>query len=278
MSGTGFRPFASIILAVFAILMLSGTAIAQSQNEIRRENQRLRTQAADLERELEAARSEIEVLKTRIAELEDRLAERGSPASNATKPLEPEEVTIDESEPHASPRALLKAIQDDYQEATKDLETGDGRNSVARGLYLKKLERWSVKINRQFKKPIEWHVRLVDGDEQLTSGAREIVMHLEAVDPVTDVTLGDGLDAALSGCSAMHLERRLDREGRNGVLILKGVLHPLVRINRDRERIDSFGPFDNPRFIGPFAEFEFEVQVQTVLPKPKEKPETPSEG
>ena len=112
----------SITLGVLALLAAAGTASAQSDADLRRENQGLRARVTDLQRELEAARNRIEQLEREVEKLRQLLA--AGPQTSDAESTE-EKVTIDESVPHASPRALLKALQDGYLEAMLDLEPGD---------------------------------------------------------------------------------------------------------------------------------------------------------
>lgn len=277
MTSLGFRPAAQIAVACLLLAWVPTPAAAQSQNELRLENQRLRTQVADLEVELEAAREEIADLRAEIERLQKSLDERGqtAPAAppSAPQPAPEEEVTIDESKPDASPRALLAAVIADYREETAELELGTGPDDPVRTGYLRRLNRWVAGINRQYRVPIEWHVRIVDPAVRIGRAYR---LRLRAVDPKTDVQLGDPFDAMLSSSLASRLREHEQRMGLDDVMILKGVLLPGVLINEERTEA---GAFDNPRFVGPFVEFEFTVQAQTILPVPEEtEQEAPAEA
>ena len=61
---------------------------------------------------------------------------------------------------------------------------------------------WVQRANRDYKMPIEWHVRLVDAGRS----GRGAAVKLKAVDPKTDVQLGDEFVARI----AKPLERRID--------------------------------------------------------------------
>jgi len=260
----GFRPAAQIAVASLLLAWIPSSALAQSQNELRLENQRLQTQVADLQVELETAREEIAALKEEIERLEQLLAERGRTAPAVPQPAPEEEVTIDESKPDASPRALLAAIIADYHETTAELEMGSGPDDPARSGYLRRLDRWVAGINRQYRLPVEWHVRIVDPVERV---GRTYRLRLRAVDPKTAVQLGDPFDAILSSSLVSRLRDHEQRSGLDDVMILKGVLLPDVGVNEARTEP---GAFDNPRFVGPFVEFGFAVQAQTILPVPEE--------
>ncbi|MHC4141298.1 MAG: hypothetical protein ACYSUF_05220 [Planctomycetota bacterium] len=257
----------SVALGVLALLTVAGAASAQSDADLRRENQRLRTQVTDQKRELDAARNRIAQLELEVDKLRQLL--NAAPPTTGEQPIE-EKVTIDETVPHASPRALLKALQGGYLEAMLDIDPGDpatAAGSRQRAAYLRDLHRWARRMNREMKAPIEWHIR-VGGRGTYPLEVPGLVV--EAVDPKTHVVLGDPFPVTLPQATVRRL-RDLEDRGQLGVLVVKGVLIPQVLVNPDRH---EQGLFNKPRFVGPFAEFEFRVEASSVTPppKPKERP------
>jgi len=262
MKSVAGRP-AAILLTILVVAALSGVtrpAAAQSQAELRRENERLQAKVEDLEREIERLRKSNQDLEQAL-----RTA-RQSGSRPAPAPPKPEKVSIDESVPSASPRALARAMTEDYATTTKDAERGDTGDDPKRIAYLRTVDRWSQRMNREHRTPIEWHVRVIEGAQRLGGG---YVIRLQAVDPETDVQLGDPFDAFLSTTVAGRLSQRLGGAG-DDVFILKGTLVPAVRVNPDRA---EKGPFDNPPLVGAYAEFRLGVTVQTMLPKPEPEKE-----
>ncbi|MHC4776704.1 MAG: hypothetical protein ACYTBR_15760 [Planctomycetota bacterium] len=252
----------SITLGMLALLAASGAASAQSDADLRRDNQGLRTRVSDLQRELDAARNRITQLEREVEKLRQLLA--AAPQTSGAKPTE-EKVTIDESVPHASPRALLQALRDGYLEAMLDLDLGDPatpEGNRQRAAYLRNLHRWARRMNREMKAPIEWHIRVV-GRAGYPSDVPGL--DVEAVDPETHVVLGDPFPVMLPRGTVRQLAQ-LEAQGALGVLVLKGVLMPRVAVNPER---NEQGLFDKPPFIGPFAEFEFVVEASSVTPPPK---------
>jgi hypothetical protein len=264
MTRPGF-PFVALTAAACLLSMTaSPPATAQSQNELRRENERLRAEMADLRVELEAARQEITDLKAEVDRLRALLDAAGQAPPAKASPMPEPQVTIDESSPDASPRALLKAIIEAYQEETADLNMGTGPDDPDRIGYLRRLNRWVAGVNREYRLPVEWHVRIL---EPAVRAGRNYRLRLQAVDPKTGVHLGDPFDAILSGSLASRLREHEERYGLDEQLLLKGVILPRVAVNEQRTEP---GTFDNPRFVGPFVEFDFIVQAQTILPAPEE--------
>ncbi len=249
-------PFLALTAAV--VLSTAGPASAQSDRDLRDENQSLQTKVRELQRELDAANAS-------IAELQRRLQQSGRPAADPAAQPEADRVTIDESRADASPRALLRAISESYAEATRDLEVGDFNSTIGtrtRATYVRAVESWANRIRREMRFPVEWHIRLLPLAEQRHEQAG---IRVRAVDPKTDVTLGDPFIVRLNKALRRKLNR-LEQRGSIKVLVLKGVLVPEATLNP--QRIDP-GAFNNPRLIGPFAEFEFTVEASSLIPPPK---------
>lgn len=274
---------ACMAILVFCIAGVSQARVAlaqESEADLRRQNQQLAAEVEDLEKQLDAARERQKELEDRIADLEAKLAAalKGSttttPKSGGGPAIPAEEVTVDESVPTASPRALFKSLIASYEEATAGLEIGrflpggtaGGGPDRDRRNYLKRLEAWRTSANREFRAPIKWHVRVIDAR---VGPDNQRIITLVAVDPVTDVRLGNTFDVVLSQSLADRLARYQERGGGEiGVLVLRGTLIPQVRINPDR---DVRGTFDNPPFIGPFAEFLYRIDVTSLI-HPRDEP------
>lgn len=245
----------SPVYILFAIVLgLTAPALAQGEGELRRENQRLTTQLRESNRELEAAKSRITELEQQVARLERAVAVLRGEQPPAT-PTD-EVVTIDESEPSASPRALLRALAADYEEAMKDAEIGR-EGDRARANYMRLLQRWQAGTSRKYRSQIQWHVR-VEGETATRTGYD---LRLRAVDPVSNAALGDAFDISLPRAMARRYEAIRDRD-RSAVLVLRGTMAPRVVLNPDRH---ASGPFDNPKLIGPFAEFGFSIEPRSLL-------------
>ncbi len=260
----GMTRWPILALVAVSVLVSTGEAAAQSDRDLREQNQRLQTQVNDMQRELDAARRRIADLERELQALMRRLGRTpGTPAS--TSPSPPERVTIDESVPNASPRALLQAIRDSYADATRDIEIGNFDSTTGtrqRAAYLRVVESWAKRIQREMKSSVVWHIKMLPMSEQ---GGGEPGLRVRAIDPVTKVELGAPFTIRLSNTVRRKLAT-LDQRGPIDVLVLKGVLMPQVTVNQDRMEV---GAFDNPPLIGPFAEFRFVVTASSLTPPPK---------
>jgi hypothetical protein len=183
---------------------------------------------------------------------------------------EPEPVTIDESVPTASPRALLREFQTRYRNELGEMPAGAADDDAERLAYMRALRHWTAKINREFHVPIKWFVTL---ESDARPRARGFVVWVQAVDPETDYELGEPFPVFLPRTLAARLQNR--EYDWDGVLVMDGVLTPRVAI--DPERMEE-GLFNSPPLIGTFVEFEIAAEARTLLPKEMVVDEADEEG
>ncbi len=254
-------------VAVLAVFTLTGASMAQSDRDLREENQRLQTRVNDMQRELDAAQASIAELQRQIRILALRLGQVAGSSSSTGPSTPPERVTIDESVPNASPRALFNAISESYREATRDIEIGDYDDLAGnrqRATYLRAVDNWAKRVQREMRSSVVWHIRLMPLAEQ---GGDQPGLRVLAVDPETHVVLGEPFFIRLNSSVRRKLSQ-LEQRGAIDLLVLKGILVPQISVNPDR--VDP-GTFDNPRLIGPFAEFRFTVDASSLVPVPKKR-------
>lgn len=262
------HPTSGTLTAIVMALTVTGASIAQTEpaapqpeaappaDTLRADYDRLNAQVRDLTRELSLAQETIRTQRATIARLERQLANPRRPSEPdvpGSAPAPDEQVTIDESDPAASPRAMFKAIVASYEEATDDLQVGDENDAIRRA-YMRTLESWRAATVRKHRTSIQWHVRVVGAKP---GPERNHTVTMVAVDPVTDVRLGQPFDVVLPQSMVNRLAI-WEMRGGLGVLVMKGTFTPDIQINENRE---TRGTFDNPQFIGPFAEFGFRVEV-----------------
>jgi hypothetical protein len=273
---TGF--IAALFLTISAF---GAAAVAQddtSTNDLRRQNQALRADLQEKEAELAAAHERIALLEQRIAELEARLA--GTPTTRpapapAVTPGRPAAgpggsgaVTIDESIPSASPRALNRALESSYEQAIGPLDRGTPDSRERRNL-LREIEHWAAGATRQFRDRITWHVEPVE----YRYAGEQLLLVVYAIDPSTRTRLGREFTLAVGHPGQ---RRRLDREFGDALpetLIVRGTLIPKVAVNPRRE---TPGMFNQPPLLAPFVEHGFEINIDSIAlpPKPRRTPTT----
>jgi len=241
-------------LVALAATIPATPAAAQSDSELRRENQRLRTEVEELTRELEKERQRIADLEAALAALQKQLAERGSGSGGASAPPVEEKVSIDESKPDASPRAMLNALKAAYEEAMSEMEIGQPA-SRERTLYTNQVERWLQQVTRDYRMTVEWTVTVSSINRH--ANGKDWLLEMQAVDPKFDTKLGDPFTAMLSDSRRRHLEKGIE-----GTWLVRGRMTPALRFNAQREEV---GTFDSPRFVGPFVEFGFGLEVLSIV-------------
>ncbi len=289
-------------LLVLAASIAATPAAAQSRGDLRRENERLRQEKVELEARvarLEAAlaeaRAEAKALQDRMAELEERVqaagdpgasrpavpnadpANRGAERPGAGEPDGPEAVvTVDETEPDASPRAVRAEARRRWEAGPGRLDRGRDASSPARINYLRALETWAREQERALRMEIRWIVRPVEAPREEAVGT---VWRMRAHDPVTDVPLGRPFDVRVRTATMRTLERALAARETPGsspptagpALELRGRL--VVRLPVDPRR-GTPGPFDRPPLLAPFVAMELGVDAIRLLPAPR-TPEAP---
>ena len=244
-------------LAAAALLAPTGNAAAQSDRDLRDENQALKTEVRQLTRELDAAKAKIKKLERQVESLRMSLATARRSGPTEPAPLEPDPVTIDESIPTASPRALLSALQKSYAQALGSLERG-GEGDADRTAYMRAVDRWAAAATREYRSKIVWHVQVLSANPT----RRGLDVKVQAVDPKTHTELGDSFVVALQRTAARRYEQLQQRSG-SDVLVLSGTLRTQIVQNPRRAVV---GAFDNPRFIGPYAELRLTVDASSLLP------------
>jgi hypothetical protein len=255
------RPWPILALALLAAGLAAAPARAQAQGDLRRENQSLRAQLDELQKELEAARKEIADLRAENERLRGQLAAGGAgPAAPTTPPpLEPGPVSIDETNPRSSPRALLNHVVLSYQKEMMGLPTGSEPSHPDRSNYLRALDQWIQRTSRDLHGRVEWRIRAT---EELAVLGEGFGLKTEAIDPETGTVLGDPFLTFVSKQLATRMERMGTPIEKGSVFVLKGTVAPRIMKNPTRE---VAGAFDNPRFIGPFAEYGMTVVADALI-------------
>lgn len=249
------QPRLLVIIAVLSLFTYVNPSQGQSDRDLRAENQRLKTQVKQQKKELDASKAQIAKLSNQVKDLEKALRLAQKAPRKPTQPRVDEKVSIDESVAAASPRALFNALKSSYDQAVDGLEQGVPGDTSYK-IYSKAVQRWAIAVNREYRAKITWHVRVL-GTSPTPKG---FAFELQAVDPKTNTKLGDSFFALLSKSLAKRYEQVIRRSGAE-VVELKGTLVPNVTFDRTQS---TPGPFNNKKFIGPYAHFEFAVDASSL--------------
>jgi len=293
---TFLRTTAALVasLALTAAALPASAQPAQSPSELRRENVRLREQVRTLEAQLEASRSRIARLGELVASLEARVAElrAAAAAESDQRETEPGDGSIDletgqesqepadppvdgaaeteqrgADDPFASPGAMQRSLQREYQAAVGDLprETED---QVDR--YLREVRQWVRRVNLTRRKAVEWRVELLDVEVLSPTEARcrfRVAGEDESDAEPFDAPFPLELSGRHAGRVIEHSDHRL--------WTLDGLFAATPHMNEDRVEP---GVFNTPPLIGPYAEFDFEFRVRSLRPVDEEADRAASSG
>lgn len=250
-----------LALSSVLILIVAVPAAGQSNNDLRRENERLRTEVRELQSELNAARA-------RIAELERDLERAAAAPSRAPRPGLGDEVddavTMGDPAdgPEHHPGLLLLRLQEEYAEAMGDHAPG-AHDSRERDRYHRALSRWYFEVNRR-RHHVIWPVRVLQHQPATRAGKTFRLQVVQHDDP--EVVYGDPFEVVMSRSTAHRFMRMQERDpdDRPRIYVLRANLSPTLLFNEDRYEP---GPFDNPRFVGLFTEFDFALDIRAFLPR-----------
>ena len=285
-------------LAAVMLLAILGcrVAAAQSQGDLRRENERLRLLVDELEAEVRRLRTQladseaaVATLQTRVSELES--AGSGTPPAAADRSLTPPGdagdataepdavVTVDESRPDASPRAVRAEARRRWADGPGRLDLGLEAASPQRINHLRVLDAWAREQDRTWRLDVDWIV------EPLGEGAVDptgTTWTVQARDPVTDARIGAPFLAHARSGIARSLQREHAQATARGATAtrIRLVGAVVVRFTVDPTRREP-GPFDGGRLLAPFLNFEFGVEAslmsvaEAAPPPPATPPSTP---
>jgi hypothetical protein len=237
----------AVLLAFVSFVAPHSPAAAQSDADLRREVQRLELENAELKERLRRA-------EDRIKQLEAQIQSMQTSGGTGATPAEEEQVSIDETQPLASPRAIVAALRASYETAMDGMEMGEP-DSRERTRYRGALERWSVASEREMRGTIEWRVAVAEVKPH--ANGKDFVVVMQAVDPKYGTKLGKPFEALLPGNRTRNLEG-----GTDGQWELKGRLTTDIILD---ERITGEGAFENAMYLGSFAELRYAVEVITLV-------------
>ncbi len=224
----------------------------ESQNDLRKENDRLRQQVKTLEGDLDAALQRIRDLEAEAAKA------KTATEAPATPPVPmPANAAL-------GPGGLLSALQADYNSpeagfAGKEIPSGtpggDPEMQKAWTAHAKALESW---ISREQRKVTEVQWRGVVDSASVRQRGREV-----GFDMLFDnggrifrapIVVDQGMVEKFRGPDGSFTQ---------APIVVNAVVTPRLRINPNRP---DTGAFDNPPLVAPYVEFGYDLKVRVMLP------------
>ena len=172
------RTAATLCLAfLLTALAPASPAHAQSPQELKSENERLKERVAELEEELEKARRNIELLSNEIKRLRSRSTptrDPGKDREDSDDEKEKTKQTVELSDdPFASPRAYIHKLRERYEESFDEKEFDPDNPADKEGRIIE-LRSWVTDQRRDFRGPIDWTVKLDTSDGRGVTGREAI--------------------------------------------------------------------------------------------------------
>ncbi|MBL9141599.1 MAG: hypothetical protein JNK53_07000, partial [Phycisphaerae bacterium] len=233
----------------------------ESQNDLRKEIDRLRQEVKALEADLDTALARVRELEALVAKSHSTHA---APPASAPVPMP--------ANPALGPGGLLSTLQADYNSpeagfAGKDIPNGPGadpNSQKAWTAHQRALESWIAREQRKVSE-VQW-VGVVD-PASVEQRGREVSMTLVFTNGGRDfrapVTVDQGMVERLRGPDGSITQ---------APLTVNAVVTPRLRINPNRP---DTGAFDNPPLVAPFVEFGYDLKIRVLLPEERAKPAAP---
>lgn len=277
-----------IAAGVMLILLSPLTSHAQTLQDLRQENQRLKDQIRDLTAQLETANAQVAELLDRIDHLEKTIAAKPngqqedeqldsetSPADQqplpntstqqAESPDALDEATLKAAGAQASPTALLYALHESYQQDVGILPTG-APGSATNLSYLRSVRLWLRQVNHTYRAHVNWTVRIKSRETEGRKTEVKIQPLLE--DSLT--AIGHPFWIRLNASQDGRLNTILKRS-RSDLIRLEGALIPAAQF--DPQVIPEIAKFqisvthsERPPVIGPYVSFYYFFQPTRIYP------------
>ncbi|MDG2054569.1 MAG: hypothetical protein P8J86_07670 [Phycisphaerales bacterium] len=280
------------------ILCTPGTGQAQTLQDLRIENQRLKDQIRDLTAQLVMASTQMSELLDRIEQMNQEAASQSEVTRNddsdnddiQTVPTDqetpsdtiPQQVNApeisDESVMNAagfeaSPTALFFALKENYQQTLGKTPIGEP-GSPENMSYLRSVRLWLRQVNHAYRAHVTWTVRI----EQRTTLGRHVEIKVQSLDKETLAPLGHPFWTRLSASQDSRLNtiltrNKTDRAQIEGALIPAAQFDTRVLPEVARLKTTVIHP-ERPPVIGPYASFYYFFQPTRIYPSAATAPVT----
>ena len=267
-----FHPPLHIIILPWLLFAAHTTAQPQSPATLRQQIDRLQQQIDTLHARIDALQRENDKLTAENESLRRALDERGHPQTDATgnqntrrtpphaetttTPIPPE-TAASIHKPSASPDALFIALVIDYAENFHDSPLNDESTETARR---RAVRQWTTDVRTRLAGRDEWLARITNigpRDEHKNRRAQVSIL-----DPISLKPIARTFNLTFPPMFAERLTApRTPAQDTLWKIRIEIQPDPVYQPQRLAP-----GPFDYPRFIGPFAGFGFSVDIQSLAP------------
>lgn len=255
------------LLAVLAALIAFNPAAAHAQTDLAAENEKLKQEVLELRQQRDALTQRVRDLNAEITKLRAEVAKlqkspgspspTGAPGAPGTPgtPGSPTPLTSAPANPFASPDALFATLQNEYQEKFGAMERTT-RSDLSR--YQREVASWTRAAQRERRAPVEWTITVM---EPTAAGDRPAKLVFQ----VLDTASGQPISQTASALLPSRWTRDIAAAKVGDKWKLSATMTASPSYNAQRE---TAGTPDEPRLIGPFAEFGFELAITQLTPAP----------
>jgi hypothetical protein len=236
-----------------AILLTAPPVLARQAGDCESRVRALEEENKDLQGKPGQAQQRIRELSAQVDELRRRAA-TGRPSGRAPAGGPAQRPGGDRpaqalGNPLSSPRVMFETLRVQYQERFGSMPRG---TRAEQNLLHAEIRKWSGEVRREITGPVEWTIRVTEIDETGTRAGGPARVSFVA---------GDDTEQVFSILvPAAHVRTLVDgRDTKRFRLIGRTT----ARVNMNPSRTEA-GAVDEPRFIGPFAEFEFDFAVTDI--------------
>ncbi len=247
---------AGVLVSIVLPLFFIGAPVsvsAQSANELRQENERLRARVAELDSQLQRATRRISRLETEIRKLRQSRPGAEAPEGTPRDGNDPGEVSADLPEdPFSAPDSMYQALHKEYEQ---ELGAEPRETAAEIGRFKRKAQGWARKAALRHRKPVQWLLRVID--MQPGEGRQELVVTLAVLNQQTRQPIGVPFDLTVN----RRETARFEDAGKNALVEIAGVFAAKPRYDAEAE---ASGVFNVPRLVGPYVVFDFDLSINSL--------------
>lgn len=249
-----------LLAALLAVLVI-GPSLARAQGDLAAENEKLKAEVAELTVQRDALAQRVRDLNNEITKLRAEVVKlqksTGAPAPTGTPGATPGSTApmpvASGKDPFQSPDALFANLQSEYQEKFGAMPR-DSRSDLLK--YQREVASWARSAQRDRRGPIEWTISIVEPNAANERPARLV---FQVLDPAS----GQPISQPASVLVPSRWSRDVAGASAGDKWKLSATLSANPTFNAQRE---AAGTPDEPRFIGPFAEFGFDLAITNLVP------------
>ncbi|HVZ95123.1 MAG TPA: hypothetical protein VG797_11505 [Phycisphaerales bacterium] len=255
-------------IAALALVVLSAPASfaqqgAQSEADLRRENDQLKQQLQESQKRVQTLQAEVERLRKMIAaKPSGEQSPQGTNGGGGSAPAGENKDAFEPppADPLASPASMFVAVVKSYETELTPLPR---ETKAEQARFTAEAKKWAAKTTRDIRGRAEW---TVDSVKVLADARGEREVEFRVISPATGKAYGPPVTVKMRA----DLAQKLANQPPEGRWKIAGMASAAPKVKPEYERP---GAFDAPqKFVGPCVEFELEFSALSVMAADAKKP------